>query len=249
MQERRWVAFSTASVYLRNKNQCNCMQRQRESAGEKRTFREEVTSVTPTDCETSLKSTFLFKEDFLRTYDLTKGSIIKRMINCYRSPGLHAIGVHRFGHWLKQKNLLLRVLLEPIYLFLFHRIRSKWGIDISRSAEIGAGFYIGHYGGITISGYARIGRNVNVSQLVTIGMSGQGEHRGVPTIGDGVYIASGAKVFGKIHVGNNVKIGANAVVYKDVPDNAIVVLDPGFRIIAFKGNRKGEPEPHACEAP
>lgn len=209
------------------------------------TFREEVTPAIPSEHGTSSQSTFLFKEDFLRTYDLTKGSVIRRMINCYRSPGLHAIGIHRFGQWLKKKNLLLRILLEPIYLFLFHRIRSKWGIEIGRTAEIGAGFYIGHYGGITISGYARIGRNVNVSQLVTIGVSGQGERRGVPTIGDDVYIAPGAKIFGKIHVGSRVKIGANAVVYKDVPDNAIVVLDPGFRIISHRGSPKGELEPHA----
>jgi serine O-acetyltransferase len=202
------------------------------------TFRDEVTSATPADCGTSSPHTFLFKEDFLRVYVLTKGSVIRRMIECYRSPGLHAIGVHRFGYWLKKQNLLSRILLEPIYLFLSHRIRSKWGIDISRTTEIGAGFYIGHYGGITISGYARIGKNVNVSQLVTIGVSGQGEHRGAPTIGDNVYIAPGAKVFGEIHVGNNVKIGANAVVYKDLPDNAIIALAPGFRIISFQDNSR-----------
>lgn len=219
---------------------------QREIAGVKTTLREEVALATPADCGTSSHRTFLFKEDFSRTYDLTKGSVIRRMIDCYRSPGLHAMGVHRFGQWLKNKNLFLRILLEPIYLFLFHRIRTKWGIDIGRSAEIGAGFYIGHYGGLTISAHARIGKNVYVSQLVTIGVSGQGEYRGAPTIGDNVYIAPGAKVFGKIHVGNNVKVGANAVVYKDVPDNAIVVLDPGFRIISFKGNR--EVDPHVREA-
>ena len=52
----------------------------------------------------------------------------------------------------------------------------------------------------------------------------------------GVYLAPGARVFGKISIGNNVKIGANAVVYKDIPDNAIVVLDPGFKIVSYKGN-------------
>jgi serine O-acetyltransferase len=176
-------------------------------------------------------------EDLLRTYELTSGSVIRRIIRCYRSPGLHAIVIYRFGQWLKKKNLLLRVLLEPLYLVLFHRIRTKWGIEISRSAEIGPGFYIGHYGGITISGFARIGRNVNVSQLVTVGVSGQGEKKGAPTIGDNVYIAPGAKVFGKIVVGSNVKIGANAVVYQDIPDNAIVVLEPGYKIISYKGNR------------
>jgi serine O-acetyltransferase len=179
----------------------------------------------------------LCKEDFLRTYALMTGNVIKRLINCYRSPGLHAIVIHRFGYWLKKKNLPLRMLLEPIHLLLSHRVRSKWGIEISRSTQIGPGFYIGHFGGITISGLARIGKNVNISQLVTIGVSGQGEHRGAPTIGDDVYIAPGAKIFGKIHVGNNVKIGANAVVHRDIPDNAIVVLDPGYQIISFKGNR------------
>ena len=61
---------------------------------------------------------------------------------------------------------------------------------------------------------------------------------GVPTIGDNVYLGPGARVFGKISIGNNVKIGANAVVYKDIPDNAIVVLDPGFEIVSYKGNHR-----------
>ena len=183
------------------------------------------------------RSTAPFKKDFLRTYDLTSGNVIKRVIDCYCSPGLHAILIHHFGHWLKYKNLLVRIKLGPACQGHSYRIRSKWGIEISRSAEIGPGFYIGHYGGITISGLARIGRNVDISQLVTISVSGKGENRGVPTIGDDVYIAQGTKIFGKIHVGSNVKIGANAVVYRDIPDNAIVVLDPGHKIISFKGNR------------
>jgi len=197
----------------------------------------ETVSGTSADHDAVLKYISPLKEDLLRTYALTKGSVIVRIIRCYRSPGLHAIVIHRFGQWLKEKSLLLRILLEPIYLALFHRIRSTWGIEISRSTKIGGGFYIGHHGGITISGLARIGKNVNISQLVTIGVSGEGEKRGAPTIGDDVYIAPGAKIFGKIHVGNNVKIGANAVVHRDIPDNAIVVLDPGYRILSFKGNR------------
>lgn len=176
----------------------------------------------------------LFKKDFVRVYALTRGNRFKRMFACYRCPGLHAIGVYRFGQWLEGKSLLLKGLLVPVYLILSHRVRSKWGIDIGRTAKIGPGFYIGHYGGITISGRAELGANVSVSQLVVIGVSGQGDQRGVPTIGDNVYIAPGAKIFGKIQVGKNVKIGANAVVYKDIPDNAIVVQDPGFRIISFR---------------
>jgi serine O-acetyltransferase len=210
---------------------------EREVFGANEGARETGASPVLNDHGAASRSTSPLKEDFLRTYALTSGNLIKRIIGCYRSPGLHAIVIHRFGQWLKRQTVALRILLEPVYLILVHRIRSKWGIEISRSAEIGAGFYIGHYGGITISGLSRIGRNVNISQLVTIGVSGQGEKRGAPTIGDNVYIAPGAKIFGKIHVGTNVKIGANTVVYQDIPDNAIIVLEPGFKIISFKGNR------------
>jgi serine O-acetyltransferase len=75
-----------------------------------------------------------------------------------------------------------------------------------------------------------------MSQGITIGISGSGERRGVPTIGNDVYIAPGARLFGKIAIGNNVKIGANAVIHRDIPDNAVVVLDPGYKIISYKGN-------------
>ena len=122
-----------------------------------------------------------------------------------------------------------------MYLLLYRRVRIKWGIEIPRSAQIGPGLFIGHAGGIVIASEARIGSNLNLSHQVTIGLSGQGEKRGYPVIGDNVYIAPGAKVFGKIRIGNGVKIGANAVVYKDVPDGAVVALDPGFRIIKSVG--------------
>ena len=116
-----------------------------------------------------------------------------------------------------------------------------WGIEISRHAKVAPGLIIGgsHFGGITVSGAAVIGRDCTISQNVTIGVSGHGDKAGAPVIGDDVYIAPGARVFGKIVIGDNVKIGANAVVYKDIPDRAIVVLDPGFRIVSYKGNRLG----------
>lgn len=191
-----------------------------------------------TDCgKKPACSSSLFKQDLQRVHQLISGSLIQKIIGCCRSPGLHAVAIHRFGQWLGTRGLVARVILEPVYLFLSHRIRSRWGIEISRSAEIGPGLYIGHYGGITISGLAKIGKNVNISQLVTIGVSGHGEKRGAPTIGDNVYIAPGAKLFGNIKIGSNVKIGANAVIHRDIPHNAIVVLEPGYTIISYKGNR------------
>jgi serine O-acetyltransferase len=110
-------------------------------------------------------------------------------------------------------------------------IQILWGIEIPRSTVVGPGLFIGHFGGITISAAAVLGRNASISQNVTIGVAGSGEKLGVPVIGDDVYIAPGARLFGRITIGHNVKIGANAVIYKDVPDNSVAVLDPGFRIL------------------
>ena len=86
------------------------------------------------------------------------------------------------------------------------------GISIPASAHIGHSFYIGHFGGIILNANTVIGNNCNISQGVTIGVSGQGEKRGTPVIGDNVYI------------------GANAVVTKNVPDNCTVVGVPAYII-------------------
>lgn len=179
-----------------------------------------------------------FREDVRRTYDMLPGGRLRRMLGCLRSPGVQAVATFRFGQWLQARSLLLRCFLEPVYLVANGAIQVLWGIELPRSARIGAGLYIGHFGGITISPGATIGQRCNLSNNITIGLSGQGERSGVPTIGNDVYIAPGARVFGRITIGHNVKIGANAVIHKDVPDNAIAVLDPGFRIISMRGNRK-----------
>jgi len=179
----------------------------------------------------------VLRADIMRTYDYLQGSRLRRAVNCLRSPGVQAVIVFRLGQWLDSRPFPVKLLLQPIYFVLNGLVQIMWGIELPRSATIGPGLYIGHFGGIIIAPGVTIGRNCNLSQHITIGLSGQGEKAGVPTIGDNVYIAPGARVFGKISVGNNVKIGANAVVYKDIPDNAIVVLDPGFKIVSYKGNR------------
>lgn len=168
---------------------------------------------------------------------MTSGSTLRRIFTCARAPGVHAVLVLRFGQWSRRRSLLLRILFDPLYAILDFFVQALWGIEIPRSARIGPGLYIGHYGGITVSPVAVIGRHCNLSQGITIGVSGAGAKRGAPTLGDNVYVAPGAKLFGKITIGNNVKIGANAVIYKDLPDNAIAVLDPGFKIISYAGNQ------------
>jgi serine O-acetyltransferase len=177
------------------------------------------------------------RADLRRRYAMTSGSTLKRVLSCARAPGVHAVLVLRFGQWSRRRPKLLRILFDPIYAVLDFMVQALWGIEIPRGAKIGPGLYIGHYGGITVSSQAVIGRDCNLSQNITIGVSGAGAKRGAPTIGDNVYIAPGARLFGKIAIGNNVKIGANAVIHKDLPDNAIAVLDPGFKIISYAGNR------------
>jgi serine O-acetyltransferase len=170
--------------------------------------------------------------DLRRTYEMTEGGRARKLLVCARSPGVHAVIVLRFGQWLLRRNLLLRIPGEPLYQLLSTLVQILWGIEIPRRAKIGPGLYIGHFGGITVAADAVIGRNCNLSQQVTIGVSGEGALSGAPVIGDNVYIAPGARLFGRISVGNNVKIGANAVIHRDVPDRAIAVMDPGFKIIS-----------------
>ena len=179
----------------------------------------------------------MLKQDILRTYKREKGSRLKRSINCLRTPGVQAVIIYRFGHWLTGANVLLKIFLMPIYLFSNFIMRAIWGIEIAPTCKIAEGFYIGHHGGIFV-GNTIIGKNCNISQGVIIGVAGEGDSRGIPVIGDNVYIAPGAKIFEKIHIGNNVMIGANAVIYEDIPDNAVAVLSPGYKIVSYKGNSR-----------
>jgi serine O-acetyltransferase len=179
---------------------------------------------------------FALRADVRRTYDRLEGARLRRTLNCARTPGVQAVVVYRLGQWIAARPVLLRIVLEPFFYVAQFLVHALWGIELPRGARIGPGLLIAHFGGITISPHAVLGARCSISQGITIGMSGQGERWGVPVIGDNVYIAPGARIFGKIRVGSNVKIGANAVIHKDVPDNAIVVLDPGFRIVSFAGN-------------
>ena len=138
----------------------------------------------------------------------------------------------RLSFWYRVARYYRRNFIFRIILRHYHY---KYGIELPKGTKVGEGFYIGHFGGIIISGGAVIGRNCNISQGVTIGVAGRGENRGIPVIGDCVYIGPGAKVIGKIRVGNNVAIGANAVVTKDVPDNAVVGGVPA-KVISMNGS-------------
>ena len=110
---------------------------------------------------------------------------------------------------------------------LFHELYSQWiGIQIPLYATIGKGFSIKHYSGIVINGYSTIGECCTIFQDVTIGRSFFGKNKGVPQIGDKVILFPGNKVIGGITIGDNVVIGANAVVTTDIPNNSVVAGMP-----------------------
>lgn len=152
--------------------------------------------------------------------------------------GLWALAEYRFSYWVRTqvKIPLLWHILKTIG-FIWHKlVEITTGIDIPNQVEIGKGLYIGHFGGIFINSDVKIGEYCNLSQGVTIGSGGRGENSGCPTIGDRVFIGPGAKIFGPITIGNDVAIGANAVVTKDLPDQAVAVGIPA-KIISYKGSK------------
>ena len=112
--------------------------------------------------------------------------------------------------------------VRHLVVVLLHHYTIRYGIDISRDAPIGSGLYIGHFGGIFVNQGVVIGDNCNLSQGVTLGQLNRGEKIGCPVIGNNVYIAPGAKVIGRIFIGDDAAIGANAVVVNDVSPHTTV---------------------------
>lgn len=147
---------------------------------------------------------------------------------------------YRYNFWLRtcayaRGHAVLRYVLFPFARLLLGHLTYKLGISIPVGTRIGSGFYIGHFGGIVVSANAVIGRNCNISQGVTIGRANRGRNKGYPVLGDNVYIGPGAVIAGSVRIGNNVAIGANCVVTRDVPDDSVVVGIPG-RVISRDGS-------------
>jgi serine O-acetyltransferase len=101
----------------------------------------------------------------------------------------------------------------------------KYGFQIG--GKIGKGFYIGHFGTIVTNTEVVIGNNCNIAHNVTIGVTRRGSKVGVPKIGNEVWIGTGAIIVGNIKIGSNVLIAPGAYVNFDVPDNSIIIGNPG----------------------
>ncbi len=140
------------------------------------------------------------------------------VITCY--PGFHALLFHRLAHrfWAWGLKWLAR--------FVSHIGRWLTGIEIHPGATIGRRFFIDHGMGVVIGETAQIGDDCTLYHGVTLGGTSWNKGKRHPTLGNGVVVGAGAKILGPIVVGNNAKVGSNAVVVKDVPDGATAVGIP-----------------------
>lgn len=181
-----------------------------------------------------------FQEDIKRYFTpeeietkITKWKAFKKVL---QQETLWAIFIYRYGRWLYSSfNVpILKSIMRIFYASISRILEMLLGIHINLGADIGKGLYIGHYGGIWV-GPIKMGECCSLSQEVTIGIGGAGENRGIPQLGEKVWIGPGAKIFGAIKIGSCVAIGANAVVSKNIPNNAVVVGNPA-RIVSFEGS-------------
>jgi len=144
------------------------------------------------------------------------------------AQGFWALQIYRFGHArYRFKSKIIRAPWGVLHLILSKFSEIFFGIYIGVTAKIGRRLSIEHFGSIIIHGATVIGDDVIIRQNVTIGNRRLDDPQGAPTIGSRVNIGAGAKILGRLTIGDDVEIGANAVVVKDAPSNSIVVGVPG----------------------
>ncbi len=145
-----------------------------------------------------------------------------------KNYGLQAVVVYRFGQWIKglrhyPLGFVAALPLQCVYRLLDWYIRKAYGISLAPSSHLGAGFYVGHFGGIRVEN-AVFGRNCAIQQHAQLTAVAPAEPG--PRIGDDVWIGAHAKVMGNISIGDGATIGAGAVVLQDVPARCLMLGNP-----------------------
>ncbi len=149
--------------------------------------------------------------------------------------GFWALAVYRFGCWrYSVRPRFLRAPFYVLYRAAFTLVQMLTGIELPCEVKLGRRFRIEHHSGIVINGTAQFGDDCVVRNGVTVGVRHTFEP-GSPVIGNRVDIGAGAKVLGPIRIGDDVAIGANAVVIRDVPSNSIAVGIPARVVPRQKG--------------
>ena len=163
----------------------------------------------------------IIQQDFYRESGtfLSKIQIWKK---CF-SPNLHFIYLLRTTQKYPKHTFS-----GKIWRLILRHYQIKYGFQIYPETQIGAGLYLGHWGSLVINPKAKIGKNCNIAQGVTIAQANRGKNEGVPEIGDEVWIGPNAVIVGNIKIGNNVLIAPNAYVNFDVPENSVVIGNLGI---------------------
>ncbi len=147
------------------------------------------------------------------------------------TQGFWAVLQYRLAHSVyKMKVPLVKQVLQIICLIWQKNIEIVTGISIPSSVSIGHSFYIGHFGGIILNAKTIIGNNCNLSQGVTIGVSGLADKRGVPILKNNVYIGANAVLVGKIIIEDNVLVGACSLVNSSAEKNAVLLGVPAIKV-------------------
>ena len=191
---------------------------------------------------------YLIRTDHYRYRDQFKPIPILKDLLLNR--GFKITFCYRIAHFLYANRQTF--LLKLFNLYYFH-LQSLYCCELPYQTQIGPGFYFGHVFGTIINPKSVLGKNINMSHAVTLGMIATGKRSGSPVIGDNVYIAPGAKIIGNVMVGSGAAIGTNAVITKDVPEQAVVVGIPG-KVISLNGSadyviRTVEDEPQVKTPP
>ena len=159
-------------------------------------------------------------------------------------PGVKAVFFHRIANFFQlAKFYLVARIISQLSRFLT-------GIEIHPGAKIGRNLFIDHGMGVVIGETSEIGNNVTIYHMATLGgiapsinSNNQRQVKRHPTLGDCVVVGSGAQILGPVMIGANTKVGANAVVTKDVPENAVMVGIPAKNV----GTATKEFKPYAVE--
>ena len=160
-------------------------------------------------------------EDFYRYYgEQTNKKTYLRY--AYTYPNIAFTRNLRLAKSYKDKNKLKYIWYKLRHRKLFY----KYSFQIPFETNIGRGFYLAHFGNIIINQGSTIGNNVSIAQGVTIGKTNRGKKAGCPTIGDNVWIGANAVIVGKINIGSNVLIAPLSYVNIDIPSNSIVMGNP-----------------------
>ncbi len=152
----------------------------------------------------------------------------------WTKPGFRAIAAYRFGVWrMGIRSKLLRAPFSMLYRALFRHCRNRYGIELPYSATLGRRVIIEHQSAIVIHGNSVIGDDSIIRQGCTLGNKTLDRPLDAPTLGKRVNVGAGAKILGKVHIGDGASIGANAVVLTDIAAGAIAVGIPA-RVLAAK---------------